>query len=74
MATTDWKEVGVGPTEEKEEKGEEKETDRQLPQPSGYRILCALPKIDTKFESGLLKSDETIHVEELLTTVLFVLK
>lgn len=47
---------------------------KQLPDPSGYRILCALPEIDDKFENGILKSDVTMHHEELLTTVLFVIK
>ena len=47
---------------------------RQLPDPSGYRILCALPEVDKKTEGGIFKSDLTIHHEELLTTVLFVLK
>ena len=46
---------------------------RQLPKPSGYRILCAVPDIDKEFEdSGLIKSDITIKNEETLTTVLFV--
>jgi co-chaperonin GroES (HSP10) len=44
----------------------------QLPRPSGYRILCAIPEIEEEFESGLLKADETIRIEETLTTVLFV--
>ena len=47
---------------------------KQLPDPSGYRILCAIPEVDAKFDSGLLKADITVHHEELLTTVLFVLK
>ena len=47
---------------------------KQLPDPSGYRILCAIPGVDAKFDSGLLKADITVHHEELLTTVLFVLK
>jgi co-chaperonin GroES (HSP10) len=47
---------------------------KQLPDPSGYRILCALPEVDKKTEGGIFKSDLTIHHEELLTTVLFVLK
>jgi co-chaperonin GroES (HSP10) len=47
---------------------------KQLPDPSGYRILCAVPEIDEKFESGIIKADITQHHEELLTTVLFVLK
>lgn len=44
----------------------------QLPKPSGYRILCAIPEADKEFESGLIKADETMRVEETLTTVLFV--
>lgn len=46
----------------------------QLPHPSGYRILCAIPEIEKEYESGLLKADTTIHYEEVLTTVLFVVK
>lgn len=47
---------------------------RQLPEPSGYRILCAIPDIENKFDSGLVKAEVTVHNEELLTTVLFVAK
>lgn len=46
----------------------------QLPKPSGYRILCAIPDIEKEYESGLIKADETIHIEEVLTTVLFVVE
>ena len=49
---------------------EEKAT--QLPKPSGYRILCAIPEIEKEYESGLVKADTTISNEETLTTVLFV--
>ena len=49
---------------------EEKAT--QLPKPSGYRILCAIPEVEKEFESGLVKSDLTLQNEEILTTVLFV--
>ena len=51
---------------------EEKAT--QLPKPSGYRILCAIPEQEKEFESGILKADETVRVEETLTTVLFVVE
>ena len=44
----------------------------QLPKPSGYRILCAIPEIEKEYDSGLIKADSTIHYEEVLTTVLFV--
>ena len=52
-----------------EEKG------KQLPKPSGYRILCAIPEAEKQFEDseiGLIKADETMRNEETLTTVLFV--
>lgn len=45
---------------------------KQLPRPSGYRILCAIPDVEKEYDSGIVKSDVTIHYEELLTTVLFV--
>ena len=44
----------------------------QLPKPSGYRILCAIPDIEDAYESGLLKAESTINFEEKLATVLFV--
>ena len=47
---------------------------RQLPKPSGYRILCAIPEAEDKFDGGLFKSDETMRNEETLTTVLFVVE
>lgn len=47
---------------------------RQLPEPKGYRILCAIPEAEKEFDSGILKADETRRVDELLTTVLFVVK
>ena len=46
----------------------------QLPNPSGYRILCAIPEVDEKTSGGLYKADETKRYEELTTPVLFVLK
>jgi co-chaperonin GroES (HSP10) len=49
---------------------EEKAT--QLPKPSGYRILCAIPEQEKEFESGIAKADETMRNDETLTTVLFV--
>ena len=47
---------------------------RQLPIPSGYRILCAIPEVEEEYESGLLKADATINYEEKLATVLFVVE
>lgn len=45
---------------------------KQLPKPVGYKILCAIPEQDKEYESGLVKADETVRYEEMLTTVLFV--
>lgn len=46
----------------------------QLPDPSGYRILCAIPEVDERTAGGLFKADITKQYEELTTPVLFVLK
>ena len=55
-----------------EPKQEQKPT--QLPDVKGYRILCAVPQVDDKFESGIIKADKTKHIEEHSTVVLFVMK
>lgn len=47
---------------------------RQLPEPKGYRILCAIPEAEKEFDSGIVKADETIRNDEILSTVLFVVK
>jgi len=47
---------------------------KQLPKPSGYRILCAIPDSEKTFESGIIKADSTLHFEEVLSTVFFVVK
>lgn len=52
----------------------DQEKARQLPAPSGYKILCALPEIEDTYESGLIKADTTKRHEELLATVYFVVK
>jgi co-chaperonin GroES (HSP10) len=47
---------------------------KQLPEPSGYHILVAIPEIEEKYDSGLIKADQTKHYEEVLSTVFFVVK
>lgn len=47
---------------------------KQLPKPSGYRILCAIPEQEKEYGSGIIKADITMQNEELLTTVLFVVE
>ena len=41
-----------------------------LPEPRGYRILCAVPHVEEEFEGGIIKSDDTKRVEEQTTVVL----
>ena len=45
---------------------------RQLPIPATYHILCALPDIEDEYESGLVKAGQTLHYEEVMSPVLFV--
>ena len=48
---------------------------KQVPQPTGYHILCMVPKIDDTYgDSGLVKAGETIRLEEQSTLVLYVAK
>ena len=56
--------------ESPQEDGEAKAT--QLPTPTGFHILCAVPEIKDEYESGIAKADVTKTFEERLTTVLFV--
>lgn len=46
---------------------------KQLPEPKTYHLLCALPEVDEKTEGGILKSAQSIHYEEVLSPVLFVM-
>ena len=46
----------------------------QLPIPSGYRILCAIPEQEKESEGGIIMADDYLRREELLTTVLFVVE
>ena len=47
---------------------------KQLPDPATYHLLCVLPEVDDKYDSGLIKADKTMQFEELLSPVLFVIK
>ena len=53
---------------------EQAEKAKLLPEPKGYRILCAVPQVEEEYEGGLIKADETKKVEEQTTVVLFVVK
>jgi co-chaperonin GroES (HSP10) len=48
---------------------------KQLPTPSGYRILCAIPEVEDTFDgTDLYKPDELVKKDEILSTVLFVVE
>ena len=47
---------------------------RQVPDPATFHLLCVLPEIDEQYESGLVKAGQTMHFEEVLSPVLFVVK
>ena len=44
----------------------------QLPEPTGFHILCMVPKIEDTFGGKIAKADETLKVEEQTTIVLYV--
>lgn len=46
---------------------------KQLPEPKTYHLLCALPEVDEKTDGGIIKSAQSIHYEEVLSPVLFVM-
>lgn len=44
-----------------------------VPKPTGWRILCAVPKAETTFEgTSIVKADQVVRNEEISTTVLWV--
>jgi len=45
-----------------------------LPEPKGYRILCAVPQVEEEYEGGLIKAEDTKKTEEQTTVVLFIVK
>lgn len=45
----------------------------QLPKPSGYKILIALPNPEEKTEGGILKASRTLESEEIGSIVGFVI-
>ena len=48
---------------------------KQIPDPSTYHLLCVLPEIEEEYgDSGLIKAGQTMHFEEVLSPVLFVVK
>ena len=52
---------------------EPEEKAKQLPQPATYHLLCALPDVEEEYDSGIIKAGQTMHFEEVLSPVLFVM-
>lgn len=62
-------------TDEEFEQASMEERGRQIPEPCGYKILCAIPAAEDTFEnSSIVKADIVKKNEEIGTTVLFVFK
>jgi co-chaperonin GroES (HSP10) len=53
---------------------EQVEKAKLLPDPKGYRILCAVPQVEEEYEGGLIKAEDTKKTEEQTTVVLFIVK
>jgi co-chaperonin GroES (HSP10) len=53
---------------------EQAEKAKLLPEPKGYKLLCAVPQVQEEFDGGIIKADDTKKVEEQTTVVLFVVK
>jgi co-chaperonin GroES (HSP10) len=64
-------EIAIEPVEDMEEEARKA---MQLPTPTGYRLLCALPEVEERTAGGIWKPDISKQYEELTTPVLFVLK
>jgi len=50
---------------------------KQLPDPKTFHMLCVVPEAMEEFadsDIGIVKSGQTMHYEEVLTPVLFVVK
>ena len=50
------------------------EVKKQLPDPSGYKILVAMPEVEEKTEGGFVKASTTVRDEEVSNICGFVLK
>ena len=52
----------------------DKEVKSQLPVPTGWKILIAMPKADEKTDGGIVKATQTIKDEEVSNICGYVLK
>lgn len=52
----------------------DEELENQLPKPVGYRVLVAMPEVEQTFgDSGLIKANQTIHQESIMSIIGLVL-
>ena len=56
---------GMSKVAQIETESDETRTANQLPDPTGYKILIALPEPDKEFEGGILKANKTLQEEEV---------
>ena len=69
--------VEVGSVKTEVETNDEKDVESkptQLPEPSGYKLLIALPEVDEKTDGGIIKAQSTRQLEEVGSIVGFVMK
>ena len=65
----------IQPTEAPAPEATDEEKARQLPDPTGWKILCAVPDVEETFEnSSIVKAGQFMKQEEHATTVLFVMR
>lgn len=65
----------IQPVDQPNENDTPEQKGKQLPNPTGWKILCVVPDVAETFEnSSIVKADAFMKQEEHATTVLFVLK
>jgi len=52
----------------------EQKVAKQLPTPVGYQMLVSIPKIEEKYDSGIVKADVVVRNDEVATVIAFVIK
>ncbi len=55
-------------------KVEDEELKAKLPEPSGYRLLIAIPEVSEKTQGGVFMPDNLVKAEETASIVGFVIK
>ena len=66
--------VNIPETESVETPIVEEEIKSQLPEPKGWKILIAMPRVDEKTDGGIIKATTTLRDEEVSNICGYVLK